>query len=105
VGQEPVLFQGSVAENILRGHAGAEDDPLLGLEEALRVDETSEGSFCCATMMGEGFGDSVRSFHTARTTDIEANRASPDKLIDESVIDAAKASNAHEFITSFTTVR
>jgi ABC-type multidrug transport system fused ATPase/permease subunit len=44
VGQEPVLFSGSIAENIMKGRPGSEDHKLLTLQEVMLLEGTSE--FC-----------------------------------------------------------
>jgi hypothetical protein len=37
VGQEPVLFQGSVADNIAKGRGGAEETAVLSVEDSMRL--------------------------------------------------------------------
>lgn len=44
VGQEPVLFAGSVAENVGRGRASMEERPLLTLQEAMRQADQEDGA-------------------------------------------------------------
>lgn len=44
VGQEPVLFAGSVAENVARGRASMEEKPLLTLQEAMRLADQEDGA-------------------------------------------------------------
>ena len=81
VGQEPALFSGSVASNIAKGLPSQGNKPLLSLEEAMQI---SDG-----TTDEEG-GD------TKAALNIEPS-AEEMKL----VIEACKASNAHDFISSF----
>jgi ATP-binding cassette subfamily B (MDR/TAP) protein 1 len=72
VGQEPVLFTGSIRDNILKGKAEIEEDlnTTLALSGSVDVEGGVAGSLV--------------------ETDVEMD-----------VIDAAKTSNAHEFISSF----
>ena len=41
VGQEPVLFSGSVTENVIKGRADMAERPLLTLEEAMRLSDVT----------------------------------------------------------------
>lgn len=88
VGQEPVLFSGSVASNISKGRASFGDSELLSLDEAIaRSDEDVK----------TGVDSSKRA--------IEANAMAglnSDRIPDADIVEAATASNAHEFISEFT---
>merc|ERR1712227_960932 len=44
VGQEPVLFAGTVASNIENGRASMCDTPLLSLTEAMKISDERKGS-------------------------------------------------------------
>jgi ABC-type multidrug transport system fused ATPase/permease subunit len=106
VGQEPVLFQGSVAANIARGRADYGDTPLLSLAEATVVAEkeaaaTGKHRICdCrkgySLLTGTESGAPVSS---AGEGDIELGGSYG--KVDEDVLEAARASNAHEFISNF----
>ena len=100
VGQEPVLFQGSVAENVARGRSQNIHEPLLSLEQAMALAHAEkrskgESSLCGPLPCGQ-------SSHTAVPTDelhdVEAHDA--EKI--EDVIEACTLANAHDFITGFT---
>jgi ABC-type multidrug transport system fused ATPase/permease subunit len=111
VGQEPVLFKGSITDNIMRGRADADVDPVLSLEEAfvLAEKETHRDNKALACLPEPFRRLFIRSYREAQQTpqgseelrDIEMAGASQQN---QSVIDAAVASNAHEFITAFTQV-
>mgnify|MGYP003353112585 CR=1 FL=1 len=40
VGQEPVLFSGTIEQNIAKGRIDMEDSPLLTLEQAMHIDDS-----------------------------------------------------------------
>ena len=107
-----MLFKGSITDNIMRGRADADVDPVLSLEEAFALAEkeahrdNNKALACLPEPFRRFF---TRNYSAAQQTpqgseelrDIEMAGASQQ---DQSVIDAAVASNAHEFITSFTQV-
>jgi ATP-binding cassette subfamily B (MDR/TAP) protein 1 len=95
VGQEPVLFQGSVASNIAKGRAEFGDIPVLSLEQAMaEVDaEAAKSKAAAASKSGPGY-ENVNQ----QAGDIEMGQTSE---VPEDVLEAAKASNAHEFIMQF----
>jgi ATP-binding cassette subfamily B (MDR/TAP) protein 1 len=103
VGQEPVLFTGTVAENIAKGRVGALDQPVLPLAEAMKQsDDSTVGYFdeCC--------GPCTKKSHQAVATNEETAVVAAEGDIemaplatDQDIIDAAMASNAHDFIRTF----
>ena len=87
VGQEPVLFQGTIAENVARGRREAHDAKFLTLDEAIGADHTP--SSCCRV-----------PFNTVE--DEEVGGARQVSAVDHDVTESCKSSNAHEFISGFT---
>jgi ABC-type Fe3+/spermidine/putrescine transport system ATPase subunit len=67
VGQEPVLFSGSVSDNVKKGRVDMVSTPLLSLEEAMKISDAhrreqneEEGSCCyscCGKCSGAGSGN------------------------------------------------
>jgi len=124
VGQEPVLFQGSVQENIARGRQMNIDTPLLTLQEAMQKSEDEDradggrGSPCAALCNSCMF--CLQSAPSSTTQqhkpvpnvedDVElgVHRTKGDKgsaepaIVADDIIEACNAANAHSFITSFT---
>ena len=97
VGQEPVLFRGSVANNIAMGRASHELDSVVSFEELWRQLHSSN-----LISLGKSvYRLKYRSYAylALPTFDPETVPISPD----EDVILAAKESNAHDFIMSFPT--
>ena len=68
VGQEPVLFSGSVSENVKKGRVDMVATPLLSLEEAMilsdahRREQNKEKSYCncCGKSKPGGYQDEVQ---------------------------------------------
>ena len=96
VGQEPVLFRGSVANNIAMGRASHELDSVVSFEELWRQLHSSNKA-SLRSMFRLRYGS--YGYLPLPTCDPEAASVSPD----EDVILAAKESNAHDFIMSFPT--
>ena len=95
VGQEPVLFTGSITENIIKGRVSTEHDQVLPLSQFL---SNSNNLFT-----------KNQSYEAIKTTqaessqkDIEMGVIEDDLIAPSDVIEACKQSNAHEFITGFT---
>ena len=86
VGQEPVLFVGSIARNVSLGRAGNEHEPVVTLDEAIRL---RGGNALCPTC--------AKVYESVPQSDIEAPKV---QSLDD-IIDACKASNAHDFINTF----
>jgi ATP-binding cassette subfamily B (MDR/TAP) protein 1 len=89
VGQEPVLFKGSLTSNIAKGRAGTEHEQVGTLEAA--VEMSDRHTYACGCSKGGMESD---------TNDLESGGAYKDDLL-ELVIDSAKQSNAHDFISKF----
>eukprot|EP01041_Mallomonas_annulata_P010883 gene10883-22722_t len=86
VGQEPVLFSGSIADNIAEGRVENSNTKLLSLEEAIRTHNATTSGL-------------PKFFDLSKATpDVET----PPVSVDEDIIQAAIASNADEFCTEFT---
>jgi ABC-type multidrug transport system fused ATPase/permease subunit len=96
VGQEPVLFQGSVASNIAKGRAEFGDLPVLTLEQAMA--EVDAEAVKTKTSAASKAGGSGYENVSQEAGDIEMGQTSE---VPEDVIEAAKASNAHDFIMQF----
>jgi ABC-type multidrug transport system fused ATPase/permease subunit len=101
VGQEPVLFRGSVAENIERGRADA-DTNSVALDEALQAAEQEykqKHPFSCCPKPVPGHKED----HTPHGSEQDIEMAQP--RTSEDIIAAATASCAHDFISSFPQVQ
>ena len=95
VGQEPVLFRGSVANNIAMGRASHELDSVVSFEELWQQLHSSNMTSLGRSMHIHKFRSN--GYSAMPTSDPETVPISPD----EDVISAAKESNAHNFIMSF----
>jgi ATP-binding cassette subfamily B (MDR/TAP) protein 1 len=106
VGQEPVLFAGSVAENVGRGRSMNIHEPLLSLEEAMAKAEEEkrhkgETSLCDPVHWCHACN---KSSHKPVATDEHLHdiESAENGQGIEDVIEACKLSNAHDFISTFT---
>jgi len=112
-GQEPILFEGSVQDNVARGRQMNISTPLLSLQEAMQKSEDEDrmaggrGSPCeamcgrCMCCAGSAKHDAVPN----KDVDVELGvhrKSSDSSIVDEDIVEACKAANAHDFITSFT---
>lgn len=100
VGQEPVLFSGTVEENIEYGRSDeSAADILMPFTELVQMQHSNLilgtcSSNCCASKPANAF----RNVDDAA----ESGALSPvDVGVDGAIIDAAKGSNAHSFIQNF----
>ena len=119
VGQEPVLFQGSVADNIAKGRGGAEESAVLSVEDSMRLADAEHKASkkgCCGapvSTIAHKPADAYKA-HAAGAgaggVDVEVGisgselrRGEMGRLdVDEDVMQAAIQSNAHDFISEFT---
>jgi len=111
VGQEPVLFVGSVADNIARGRPENVYDSLLSLPAAMQQAEAEYAAehpyhfipgWDHIKRSNDGHGHEAVAVPQQETTgDVELGPTSGGGKVDEDVIEACKASNAHDFITTF----
>ena len=114
VGQEPVLFSGTVAENIVQGRFDPQSTVKVlvpDVDEFLRSQEI--GCFGKAPVEGSGekgakgkdLSQSYKHLKDAKAdedNDIELGSVSfVESGVDEDVLQASKLSNAHDFVTSF----
>jgi ATP-binding cassette subfamily B (MDR/TAP) protein 1 len=103
VGQEPVLFTGSVGENIAKGRIGSLDQPVTALADAMKASDAGEsshcGSWCRAGQTGghQPVASDDRSSDAEAKGDLEMSQSSAK----EDIVEAAIASNAHDFIKTF----
>ena len=95
VGQEPVLFSGTIAENISFGRNVDEENFYIPPLEETMV-EYSNGSGLCGTESCLPSGKGA-DFH--QIGDIETGVVTA--AVDEDIINSAKLSNAHSFISGF----
>jgi ABC-type multidrug transport system fused ATPase/permease subunit len=105
-----VLFQGSVASNIARGRAEFAEAPLLSLDEVLRVEDSNALAHlgCCKSKPGAVSSAEYQPVSTGPVKegdgDVEMGEnpgnASFAK-VQPDVLQSAKDSNAHEFISVF----
>ena len=89
VGQEPVLFAGSVASNISKGRASFGDSPLLTIDEAIARSDAD---------VKKGTDTSKEFIEDNILAGINRDTSLPDA----DIVEAASASNAHSFISDFT---
>ena len=110
VGQEPVLFQGSVQDNIAKGREGSLDQPVMSLQEAMLISDAKQESVCahvtssiCGGSGGTHAALPVSDSSAVSTGDIELgnHHDGPRKHVDEDIVETCKASNAHDFIQTF----
>jgi ATP-binding cassette subfamily B (MDR/TAP) protein 1 len=119
VGQEPILFTGTVCSNVLRGRTMNVEEPLLTLNEALQEAEAEYAKdhpaehICSCLFVGCNCCND-QQHHTPKQVpqeeshvkDIEAPAVTsmPNNLtnVPDDVIEACKAANAHDFIVNFT---
>lgn len=90
VGQEPVLFQGSVLDNIIQGRSENADIQIPPLEELVHAQSSSMP--CCPRTHGEHV--------PLEPVDIETGCGENDS-IPADVQAACVAANAHDFISTF----
>jgi ATP-binding cassette subfamily B (MDR/TAP) protein 1 len=109
VGQEPVLFQGSVADNIAKGRGGAEENAVLSVEDSMRqadAEHKASKTGCCGAPAKPA--PAVKTHNPVADLEVgisgsELRRGEMGRLdVDEDVMQAAIQSNAHDFITEFT---
>ena len=84
VGQEPVLFKGSIVDNIIRGRQEFGETSVLSVEEVLAAANEKKKA-------------PVNGIIPAKDEEIGLTKGD----VPEDVIEAAKASAAHDFITGF----
>jgi ABC-type multidrug transport system fused ATPase/permease subunit len=126
VGQEPVLFKGSVAENVARGRPEVINEPLLTLDEAVAQTEAERGGNGTLKAMipclplkkaeekdaasnlehqvlpsSEAEAEVHESQHNNKDIEMVSARSKSWDNVPEDVIEACRAANAHDFITSF----
>ncbi len=108
VGQEPALFTGSIAANIMKGRASYGDIQVASLEDAIQEAEKEErnSKFKSVKATGQvslnGPADYNENYSSVKPVeDKEDEESAKISTIDEDVISAARDSNAHEFIMSF----
>ena len=91
VGQEPVLFKGSIADNIARGRPAYGETAVLSVEEVMAA-HAKKGDRPQTSNKGE----------IIPSDDVEMGKVPAETAaVPEDVIDAAKASAAHDFIAGF----
>jgi ATP-binding cassette subfamily B (MDR/TAP) protein 1 len=98
VGQEPVLFTGSVAENIAKGRVDSLEQPVISLQEAMQNSDDSQTGLLSCFMRSSSAGKTATHAPVAEK-DVEMGVAA--HSADEDIVDACIASNAHDFIKSF----
>jgi ATP-binding cassette subfamily B (MDR/TAP) protein 1 len=96
VGQEPVLFAGTVAENIAKGRVGALDQPLVPLAEAMHSADNA-GAECFEELRALCSHASPYSAVAPAACDVEMGTLG----VDQDILEAALSSNANDFISSF----
>eukprot|EP01035_Chromulina_nebulosa_P018834 gene18834-24615_t len=101
VGQEPVLFSGSIAENVAKGRATDIESRLLTLEEAMAASDLTSGLFGKSKTSETKKGYSLANVNdNDKAGDIEMGNTLTDGVSSD-IIDACKQSNAHDFIMTF----
>jgi ATP-binding cassette subfamily B (MDR/TAP) protein 1 len=91
VGQEPVLFSGSIASNISKGRSEFGESKLISLDEAMikNDEDTAKGVNCITEVKDAIFSEGLKE---------GTNSGEPAA----DIVDATTQSNAHEFISKFT---
>merc|ERR1711871_1065365 len=89
VGQEPVLFSGSIAANISKGRTSFGNSNLLSLDE-------------CIAKSDDDARNGVDTVEQARQLSFTSGLKIDSNFPEEDILEAAKQSNAHNFITEFT---
>ena len=131
VGQEPVLFAGSIATNVIKGRADTVDIPLRSLPEIMREQSRNDCLPCLMKLddAGQGPANAANAAKAAahvpapinggrpaaggiiaqNSDDVEAGQRqrgdtipAPLDDVPADVVDAAMAANAHTFISDFT---
>jgi ATP-binding cassette subfamily B (MDR/TAP) protein 1 len=100
VGQEPVLFSGTVAENIAKGRVDPLNQPASSPAEAMRSADnarTGRRDDCCAAYMCASQYGAVQPSACDAEMDVEIGPLGED----QDILEAAIASNANDFIRSF----
>ena len=103
VGQEPVLFAGSVQDNIAKGREGSLDQPVKSLQEAMLLSDAAQKSpfdACTSLCAGASTHVSVPVSDSA-VKDVEMGNVHHQQHVSEDIVETCKASNAHDFIQSF----
>lgn len=105
VGQEPVLFNMSVAENISKGRADI-DQKLITVDEAMyNLSANTNDSICpCLTMVSPrvyGKKD-YQNVIAVPVNDIEGGSIHMKSHVDDDIVSAAREAYAHDFIMKFT---
>ena len=111
VGQEPVLFAGNIASNVLRGRPTNIEEPLLPLDAAMKEAEAEYAanhprqclSLCPAWQQPN---QALVPQHEEEARDVESGPNGTVELaslvnVPDDVIEACKAANAHDFICTF----
>lgn len=95
---EPVLFRGTIAENIAKGRADFGEKEVENLKDAMANFDTS-----VKEKKSRDYNPTSKAafVHSASTSDVEASMASKAKDVDDDIIEAAKQAHAHDFIMSF----
>lgn len=104
VGQEPVLFTGTVAANVIRGRSMNISDPLLSLNDAMQQAEEEYSAshpnpFCSFGRNAHRAVQVPQEDIESRSIEIPGNSLAN---VPDDVIEACNASNAHDFIVNFT---
>jgi ATP-binding cassette subfamily B (MDR/TAP) protein 1 len=115
VGQEPILFTGTVCSNVLRGRSMNVEEPMLTLDEALNEAEDEYAQEHPAAHWSSCLCIGCDNKHTlkkipqeeSQEKDVETPALEMTKInnltnVPDDVIEACKAANAHDFIVNFT---
>jgi ABC-type multidrug transport system fused ATPase/permease subunit len=96
-----VLFAGSVAENVARGRAQNVFQPVLSLEEAMEQALAEKKSTPCGCLSNNGANTHSLVATSEEGADLESGSKALSATALGEVEDACRASNAHDFITTF----
>ena len=120
VGQEPVLFSGSVQKNIAHGRVDTSKQQYLTLEDAMhiaaeeesRISQDTGGDSCPIPCLDHCCGgkkqkspryESLHGQAASDSADVESGHTAGVRMkeVDDDVVSAAMAANAHDFIETF----
>lgn len=89
VGQEPVLFSGTIAGNVAKGRTNYGDAELMTLDQ-------------CMALSDENTRNGVNTIKETKELALKAGFTEGSETPAEDIVEATKKSNAHQFISGFT---
>lgn len=101
VGQEPILFSGSVKDNVIKGRAGMESLRLPNMDEIL-INNANESTDLEELMMKDAVVNNIEVVKDDGDVEMAIQNKKNETDVDKSdYVKACKASYAHDFIMQF----